>query len=167
MIGMIGSLKPKFLKYLTNSANETIALGKQLGTRLVEGDMVALVGDLGSGKTWFTKGLAIGLGVSPEMVITSPSFSLVNEYEGRCPFYHMDLYRLEDVSDFRSAGLDHYLYEKGVVAIEWADRWSEILPPQRIWVKLVILNENQRQIILSGEYPHAEDIIESMGKELK
>jgi tRNA threonylcarbamoyladenosine biosynthesis protein TsaE len=158
-------LKPKFLKYLSNSANETIAYGKQLGERLIEGDMVALTGDLGSGKTWFCKGLALGLGVSPSTVITSPSFTLVNQYEGRCPFYHMDLYRLGSTSDFESAGLEYYLYEKGVVAMEWAEQWSEVLPVHRIWVRLHLLDENQRHIILYGEHPRALEIIESMEKE--
>lgn len=159
-------MKQKVLKYLTNSDNETIALGERVGIQLTEGDIIALVGDLGSGKTWLAKGLALGLGVSPNIVITSPSFSLVNEYEGRYPFYHMDLYRLEGFADIQSAGIDHYLNERGVVAIEWADRWPEIIPIQRIWVKLVIMNENQRQIILSGKHPHAKGIIESIEKEI-
>jgi tRNA threonylcarbamoyladenosine biosynthesis protein TsaE len=141
-----------------------MAYGKQLGERLIEGDMVALAGELGSGKTWFCKGVALGLGVSPNTVITSPSFTLVNVYDGRYPFYHMDLYRLGGISDFQSAGLEHYLYEKGVVAVEWADQWSEILPIQRIWVKLKLLDENQRHIILYGEHPRALAILESMGK---
>ncbi|MBN1850354.1 MAG: tRNA (adenosine(37)-N6)-threonylcarbamoyltransferase complex ATPase subunit type 1 TsaE [Deltaproteobacteria bacterium] len=164
---MILFLKSNFLKYLTKSANETMAFGQLLGTHLTQGDMVALVGELGSGKTWFAKGLALGLGVSPDVIITSPSFSIVNEYEGRFPFYHMDLYRLGSVSDFQSAGLEYYLDEKGVVAMEWADQWPDILPIHTIWVKLVILDETRRHIILTGENPRSEEIIESMGKEFK
>jgi tRNA threonylcarbamoyladenosine biosynthesis protein TsaE len=158
-------LKPNFLKYVSNSANETIAYGRQLGARLIDGDTVALVGDLGSGKTWFCKGLALGLGVSPDTVITSPSFTLVNQYEGRYPFYHIDLYRLGGISDFQSAGLEHYLDEKGVVAIEWADQWSDVLSIQRIWVKLALLEENRRHILFYGEHPRALAILESMRKE--
>lgn len=160
------SLKQKVLKYLTNSDNETIEFGKRVGNQLIEGDVIALVGELGSGKTWLAKGLALGLGVSPDIVITSPSFSLVNEYEGRYPFYHIDLYRLEGIADLQSAGIDHYLNERGVVAIEWADRWPGILPVQRIWVKLAIMNENHRQIILSGKHPHAQGILRSIEKEI-
>ncbi len=158
-------MKQKVLKYLTNSDSETLELGKRIGIQLIEGDVIALVGELGSGKTWLAKGLALGVGVNPDTVITSPSFSLVNEYEGRYPFYHIDLYRLEGIADLQSAGIDHYLNERGVVAIEWADRWPEILPVQRIWVKLVIMNENQREIILSGKHPHAEGIITSIEEE--
>ena len=133
---------------------------------MIEGDIIALVGDLGSGKTWLTKGLAIGLGVAPGTVITSPSFSLVNEYKGRYPFYHMDLYRLEDHRDILSAGIDHYLYDTGVVAVEWADRWPEILPEKRVWVKLVIIDDHKRHVILSGQHPRAVDIMNSIGEEV-
>jgi len=147
---------------LTDSDKETINLGKKLGALLFEGDVVALVGDLGSGKTWFTKGLALGLGVGTDTVIPSPSFSLVNEYKGRCTFYHMDLYRLEDLSEVLYAGLEEYLQSGGVAVMEWADRWPEILPEHRIKVEIVIIDENRRDITLSGQHPRAIDIIEEL-----
>jgi len=155
-------LKVKQLKYLTNSDKETISLGERLGTCLKVGDLVALVGELGSGKTWFAKGIALGLGVDPEIIITSPSFSLVNEYNCGHIFYHMDLYRLESLSDVLLAGLGEYLHDGGVVVIEWADRCPEILPEWRVDVKFDILDEHRRDITISGQGPRAVEIIEGL-----
>jgi tRNA threonylcarbamoyladenosine biosynthesis protein TsaE len=152
-------LKEKCVTYRTNSGQETIRLGKELGLCLKNGDFVALAGELGSGKTWFTKGLALGLRVSPSTVITSPSFALVNEYQGRISFFHMDAYRLESLSAFLSAGLEEYFHEEGVVAMEWSDRWPEILPQARVGVRIVILGETSREIILSGSHPRAVEIL--------
>jgi tRNA threonylcarbamoyladenosine biosynthesis protein TsaE len=147
---------------ITHSDKETIELGQKLGALLEDGDMVALVGELGSGKTWFTKGIALGLGISRKQVITSPSFALVNEYEGEVPFYHMDVYRLGNLSEFLSAGLEEFLHQKGIVAMEWADRWPEILPGKRIQIEFVILDGNRREITLSGQHERANKIINSI-----
>ncbi len=147
---------------MTTSDEETIRLGQKLGGLLSEGDVVALVGALGSGKTWFTKGLALGLGVSPDTVITSPSFTLVNEYEGRYTFYHMDFYRLESLPEVLSAGLEEYLHNRGVVVLEWADRWPQILPEKRVMVKFVILDDRRREITLSGHHPRAAELLEAL-----
>ena len=141
------------------SDRETINLGQKIGTLLVAGDVVGLVGELGSGKTWFAKGLALGLGVSPNTIITSPSFTLINEYEGRYKFFHMDVYRLESLSDLLSAGLDEYFYKDGVVAMEWADRWPEILPSWWLKVELIIMDDISREIILSSFHPRASEIL--------
>lgn len=147
---------------ITHSDTETIELGQKLGALLEDGDMVALVGELGSGKTWFTKGIALGLGISRKQVITSPSFALVNEYEGEVPFYHMDVYRLGSLSEFLSAGLEEFLHQRGIVAMEWADRWPEILPEKRIKVEFVILDDSRREITLSGHHARANEIINSI-----
>jgi tRNA threonylcarbamoyladenosine biosynthesis protein TsaE len=147
---------------ITQSDRETIELGQKLGALLEDGDMVALVGELGSGKTWFTKGIALGLGISRNQVITSPSFALVNEYEGKVPFFHMDVYRLGSLSEFLSAGLEEFLHQSGIVAMEWADRWPEILPRKRIKVKFVILDGSRREITLSGHHARARKIINSI-----
>jgi tRNA threonylcarbamoyladenosine biosynthesis protein TsaE len=146
----------------TASQDETIQLGRKLGTRLKEGDVVALVGELGSGKTWLTKGIALGLGVRPDTVVTSPSFALVNEYEGRVTLFHMDVYRLESLSELLSAGLEEYLYSQGVVVLEWADRWPEILTEQTLTVKLRIIDEHRRHITLSGAHLRARELIEAL-----
>lgn len=158
-------LKQKHFTYVTASDQETVRLGQRLGAFLSDGDVVALVGELGSGKTWFTKGLALGLGVSPETVITSPSFTLVNEYEGRNTFYHMDFYRLESLSELLSAGLEEYLYREGIVVMEWADRWPEILPEKRVLVEFVIIDDQRRKITFSGHHARAVKIIEAIEKD--
>ena len=155
-------MKERCVTYDTASDQETICLGQELGKVLKDGDLIALVGELGSGKTWFTKGLAIGLGISPDTIITSPSFSLINEYEGRYTLYHMDIYRLESLSDFLSAGLDEYFYQDGVVAMEWADRWPEILPEWRLKTEFMIVRNSLRRITLSGYHPRAVEIIKNM-----
>lgn len=146
----------------TFSDLETINLGQKVGTVLKKGDVIALEGGLGSGKTLFTKGLALGIGVRQDIIITSPSFSLINEYEGRHTFFHMDVYRLGSLSDFLSAGLDEYFYQNGIVTMEWADRWPEILPDWRLKVELVIVDERTRKITLSGYHPRAVKILKSI-----
>ncbi len=150
---------------MTTSDEETIRLGQRLGHLLSEGDVVALVGELGSGKTWFTKGLALGLGIGPDTIITSPSFTLVNEYKGKYTFYHMDFYRLESLPEVLSAGLEEYLHDSAVVVLEWADRWPQILPENRVLVEFVILDDQRREITLSGHHPRALEIIRKMEKE--
>ncbi|MDQ1336545.1 MAG: tRNA threonylcarbamoyladenosine biosynthesis protein TsaE [Thermodesulfobacteriota bacterium] len=149
----------------TSSGEETIGLGQRLGAHLREGDVVALAGDLGSGKTWFTKGLALGLGVRPDEVVTSPSFALMNAYEGRCTLFHIDVYRLETASDFLNAGLDDFLHGNGVAVMEWADRWPEILPERHLKVRIAILSERSREITLSGSYPEGMEILTDLKRE--
>jgi tRNA threonylcarbamoyladenosine biosynthesis protein TsaE len=158
-------LKERSVAYSTVSDDETANLGRKLGASLREGDVIALVGELGSGKTWFTKGIGLGLDISSDTIITSPSFSLVNEYEGRYTFFHMDGYRLESLSDFLSAGLDEYLHQDGVVALEWADRWPEILPDWNLKVEIAIVDERSRKITLSGHHPRALEILEDVKKQ--
>jgi tRNA threonylcarbamoyladenosine biosynthesis protein TsaE len=160
-------LKEKCVTYVANSEQETIRLGRILGQCLKNRDFVALVGELGSGKTWFAKGLALGLDISPETVITSPSFALMNEYQGRIPLFHMDAYRLEKLSAFLSAGLEEYFYEEGVVAMEWAGRWPKILPGSRVTVSMEVLDKVSRRIVLSGSHPRAIEILEELEKKLR
>ena len=139
------------MKYLSNSDIETVNIGKRLGNILSSGDVVALSGILGSGKTWFTKGIGLGFGVDPDEVIVSPSFSLVNEYEGRCLMYHVDLYRLNSLTDIMSIGLDDYFHDQSIVVIEWAERCPEILPSGYINVRIDILGENERSIEINSD----------------
>jgi tRNA threonylcarbamoyladenosine biosynthesis protein TsaE len=150
----------------TSSGEETIRLGQRCGACLQEGDVVALAGELGSGKTWFTKGLALGLGVPREEVVTSPSFALLNVYEGRCTLFHMDVYRLGSTFDFLDAGLDDYLNRSGVTVVEWADRWPELLPERRLEVRIEILDENARKITFSECDPKAVRILKEMEREV-
>jgi len=159
-------LNQKCVTYVARSEQDTILLGELLGSVLINGDFIALAGELGSGKTWFTKGLALGLGISPETVITSPSFALMNEYQGRLPLFHMDAYRLDQLSAFLSTGLEEYFYEEGVVAMEWADRWPEILPGKRVTVRITVLDEASRRIALSGSNPRSITILEKLEQKL-
>ena len=140
---------------------ETALLGERLGGLLMAGDVVALEGELGSGKTCFTKGVAVGLGVSRQCVVTSPSFALVNEYAGRCPLYHMDAYRLEDREAFLSSGLEEYFYAGGVAVLEWADRWPELLPAHSVRVAFSHLARGRR-LVFSGTHRRAWEIVAQM-----
>lgn len=159
-------MKAESVTCRTFSWEETVVLGQRLGECLQNGDMIALAGDLGSGKTCFTKGLALGLGVPPDRVVTSPSFALMNAYEGRCTLFHIDVYRLETVSDFLDAGLDEFLHGNGVAVMEWADRWPEILPERHLKVQITILDEHSREIIFSGRHPEAVRILREIKREV-
>ncbi|MEW6664687.1 MAG: tRNA (adenosine(37)-N6)-threonylcarbamoyltransferase complex ATPase subunit type 1 TsaE [Thermodesulfobacteriota bacterium] len=150
--------------FITGSGDETIQAGRNLAPLLEEGDVLGLVGELGSGKTWFTKGVALGLGVAPDTAVTSPSFTLVNDYPARVTLYHMDLYRLEARAEFFSAGLEEYFCGRGITAVEWADRWPELLPAETLEVRFVVLDEQRREITLSGSHPRAVGIIERFRK---
>jgi tRNA threonylcarbamoyladenosine biosynthesis protein TsaE len=141
------------LHIISNSDAATVDIGKKLGCILNGGDAVALSGTLGSGKTWLTKGIGIGLGVSPDEVIISPSFSLVNEYQGRCLLYHIDLYRLDKQNDITLLGLDDYFHERSVVVVEWAERSPGLFPSGFIKIKIEILDDNKRSIEIDSDDP--------------
>jgi len=149
----------KSLCYRTESPEETVKLGQTLGRLLEMGDLVVLAGELGCGKTWFTKGIALGVGVSPREVVTSPSFALMNEYEGDCRLFHMDVYRLETPGTFLDTGLDECFDGRGIVVMEWGDKWPEILPERRLNVAFSIMGEDSRELLMTGEHPRAIEIL--------
>jgi tRNA threonylcarbamoyladenosine biosynthesis protein TsaE len=132
---------------VTASEEETAAAGERLGATLHAGDVVLLYGDLGAGKTAFTRGLARGIGAPPDDV-TSPTFTLVQEYRGRLTLYHVDLYRLEE-REVDDLGLEELVLGDGVVAIEWAERWRD-RPNDVIEVRLAHAGDEQRRITISG-----------------
>ena len=137
--------------FLTHSEMETEALGARLAERLTPGAVVACRGDLGVGKTAFTRGLARGLECRER--VTSPTFTIVNEYEGgRLPLFHFDLYRLEGAEDLFDIGWDDYLDRGGVCAVEWSERAEEALPPGTIRVALDRCPENEtwRTVTVEG-----------------
>lgn len=146
-------------EYYSSSDQDTVRLGCRVGQVLRAGDVLALIGELGSGKTCFTRGVAYGLGVGTETVITSPSFSLANEYRGRYPLAHMDLYRLEGGEDSFFMGLDEYLDGERVVVVEWAERCPEMMPAKTLTVRLMIHDESTRIIRFSGYKQRAVEII--------
>lgn len=129
----------------THSAEETHGLGSALGQALEASSVVALSGNLGAGKTHFTQGIAEGLGVDRRLV-TSPTFSLVQEYAGRLPVFHFDTYRLKNIDEFLDLGFDEYLSLRGVCIIEWAERVAEVLPADTLTIRLTTIGETTRQI---------------------
>ena len=132
---------------LTSTPGETESLAERLGRLLEPGDVFALMGELGSGKTLFAQGLARGLGVPEAFTITSPTFAIINEYPGRIPFCHLDLYRVSRVAEFSELGLEEILYGQGAVAIEWAERLGEDLPEERLEVRLKFTDETSRSLV--------------------
>lgn len=121
-------------------------LGEKLAKRLSRGDVVALYGDLGSGKTTFTKGVGRGLGIKDSRHINSPTFVLIKEYEAKLPVYHIDLYRLDNLKDIEDIGIEEYIYGDGVAIIEWAEKIENILPEKHISARFKIKGENKREI---------------------
>jgi len=131
---------------ISNSVEETIGIGKKLAAKLKRGDCVALVGDLGSGKTILTKGIAEGLGVKNPRYVNSPTFVIIKEYKGRLPLYHFDLYRLNKSTLIDAESYEEYFYDDGVTVIEWADKIRGLLPRKHIEVRLEVAGENERRI---------------------
>ena len=130
---------------ISHSPQETYELGRQCAATLRRGDVLALAGDLGAGKTQFTKGLADGLGVESD--VTSPTFTLIHEYPGgRLPLFHIDLYRLEEEDEVLGIGLDEYLDGDGVTVIEWADKFAALMPKGVRWVRFKVLEGDEREI---------------------
>ena len=143
----------------THSPDETLRLGRALGQILPPGFFVALVGSLGAGKTVLAKGIAGGLGVEDEREVSSPSFVLVNEYRGRIPVFHVDLYRLESFAAVEGIGWDEFVWGPGVTLVEWADKVKEDLPEERIEVHLQWVSEEKRKLNFCGKGTSAEKII--------
>lgn len=137
--------------FISNSPAETEAIGRRFAAKDVGvGSILALNGELGSGKTLFTKGLVAGL--DSEATVTSPTFTIVHEYPGgRLPVYHFDFFRLEDRQSVARLGLDDYLFGDGVSVIEWADRFPEFIPEQARWILFEVKSEDTRAITLSDD----------------
>ena len=134
------------MKFISKSPEETIGIGERLAKRLKKGDVVALFGDFGSGKTVLTKGIAKGLGLKDTRYVNSPSFVIIKEHRGRVPLYHFDLYRLDRPHSLDSVGYDEYFYGDGVTVIEWAERVKKELPPKHIEVRLAVMSDSKRKI---------------------
>ena len=130
----------------STSPHTTLELGKSIGKGLAPGDVIALIGELGAGKTVFTKGIALGLGIKGDKIVVSPSFTLVNRYFGKIPLYHIDLYRLNSSSELKDLGLEEFIYGNGVTVIEWAQKFPEILPQELLEISFEILGEKKRGI---------------------
>ena len=140
----------------TRAPDETQKLGKKIGKWIEHPVVIGLSGDLGSGKTAFVQGLAEGLEVPGQYYITSPTFTLINEYPGRFPLFHIDLYRLDGISDLEDIGLDELLYDQAVIAIEWAEKMSPDLPAEHLAMTFKITDDDYRRISLIA-YGHTLD----------
>lgn len=152
----------KSIQITTCSADETFAFARAIGEKLKEGDILALSGELGSGKTCFTGGLARGLGVSENYRITSPTFTLVNEYPARHRLFHFDVYRLNDYSDLDDIGYDEFISGRGVVVIEWAEKIADMIPDTSIFIKFEYVDENKRKIDIKGPQDRLTEIFADM-----
>ncbi|MBQ4378593.1 MAG: tRNA (adenosine(37)-N6)-threonylcarbamoyltransferase complex ATPase subunit type 1 TsaE [Treponema sp.] len=142
------------LIFHTSSAEETIELGKKIGSLLQKGDIIALQGTLAAGKTTITKGIALSLGVKDE--ITSPTFCLISEYEGKIPLYHMDVYRLEGGDDFINLGVEDLIYGDGISLIEWSEKIMDELPKKTIILRLEAIEGTSERNITLENWPYGE-----------
>ncbi len=124
--------------FRTESPEETQTFGEKLGKTLKQGDVIALIGDLGTGKTCLTQGIARGVGIAPDEVVSSPSYILINEYNARVPIYHIDLYRLENSEKIAELGLSEYVEGDGICIIEWAERMADALPDTCIKIHITL-----------------------------
>jgi tRNA threonylcarbamoyladenosine biosynthesis protein TsaE len=138
-------------EFFSNSPAVTLALGKKIGEYLQAGSIIALIGELGCGKTLLTRGICSGLNV-PLRQVNSPTFMLVNEYQGRLPVFHMDLYRLSGIDDGFEIGITDYFSraDSGVMIIEWAEKVSSLLPPDILRIEFDIISLRQRNIVFSS-----------------
>jgi len=159
----------------TKSKDETMALGEQLGKHLRPGDVIALFGDLGAGKTTLTKGIAAGMNLPAD--VHSPTFTLIHEHPGPVPLYHVDLYRLSTEEEVERIGIDEYIYGDGVTVIEWADRMRSLLPSDRLDIEIRFEakpalesrvteteGENVRTLTFETGSPRMQSVIEELTK---
>jgi len=151
------------MQIISKSVNNTLAIGRAISKNLQLGDIICLFGQLGSGKTVLTKGIAQGLRIKKEKII-SPTFVLIREYKAKFPFYHLDLYRLKEPRDILNLGYEEYLYNEGITVIEWADRLKYLLPREYLKIELFIKTDKQRLIEFSAFGKRYEELLGSLKK---
>lgn len=150
------------MEFIVDSVEKTISIGTEIGKNANEGDIICLIGDLGTGKTHITKGIAKGLDVDDH--ITSPTFNIVNEYDGRLKLYHFDVYRVNDPDEIEAIGFDEYIFGDGVSIIEWANYIEELIPEDHLRItieKLPDMGVNFRKISIkynSDRYNYVKEI---------
>ena len=152
----------KHLRITTHSVTETRKLGQILGAAIHQAAVIALTGDLGSGKTAFVQGLAKGLDVPEKYYITSPTFTLINEYPGRHPLFHVDLYRIKHSPELAEIGLDEILKEDAVIAIEWAEKLLAETFSNHLELRLRIIGENTRQFDIFAYGHRTGDLLKAL-----
>ena len=150
------------LELVSHSPEETQRLGRRLGEIAQPGDVFLLVGDLGSGKTCLTQGIAWGLGIKEYAL--SPSFVIIRELYGRLPLYHIDLYRLDRIEESMDLGLDDYLYGRGVCVVEWAEKALSLMPPECLLIRLDYLSDTERRLRLEASGRRYSKIVSQVKK---
>jgi tRNA threonylcarbamoyladenosine biosynthesis protein TsaE len=148
---------------VVGTAEDTRQLGARLGRALAIGDVVALIGPLGSGKTTFAQGIAVGLDVPPDRHVASPTFALVNEHPGRVPFVHADFYRVERPEELRELGLEE-AYDRAAAALEWADRFPQVIPSDHLQITFVTQPDGTRRLQLLAGGPRGQALAAALGK---
>jgi tRNA threonylcarbamoyladenosine biosynthesis protein TsaE len=152
---------PESLTLTADSPDDLQAIGVRLGRLLVAGDVLALIGPLGAGKTTFVQGVARGLEVPADRHVASPTFALVNEHPGRVPLVHADLYRINDARELDELGLSD-AYDRAAVAIEWLDRFPDAAPGERLTIEIEIVADGGRRVTLRASGPRAEGLMASL-----
>lgn len=137
------------LQKMTHGVEATMELGRRVGACLRGGDILALVGTLGAGKTHLAKGLAAGIGVNDSRSVTSPTFVIVNEYAGRERVLHIDAFRLSGAEELSNLGFEEMCQGGAIIIVEWADRVRELMPPRSLWITITVCGESQRQMAFS------------------
>lgn len=140
---------------------DTLRLGQFIARCVTAGDVVCLDGDMGSGKTALCQAIARGLEVPQSCYVTSPSFALMHQYQGRLMIYHMDFYRLQDSLEVLDLGLDEYLYQNGVALIEWSERAVDILPETKLHLQISVNEDLTRSVVISGDN-HFQQLFQSL-----
>lgn len=149
------------IKIISKNAEQTYGIGERLGKLLQKGDIICLTGDLGAGKTAFTKG--IGTGLEVKEFITSPTYTIINEYEGRLPLYHFDVYRLEGPEEMYELGYEEYFFGDGATVVEWADIVRDIIPQERLWITIIRgKEEDTREIIMEASGERYQEILKEL-----
>ena len=154
------------MKKISHSPEETLQLGKSLGSSLAAGDIILLFGDLGAGKTHFTQGICYGLELDKDFCIRSPTFTLINEYPGRLPIYHIDLYRIDNQEEIYALGLEEILYNRGVTIVEWSEKLRSARKPDklilniqdRIEINIKIISDSQREFTFNSFLPEPRSL---------
>ena len=153
------------LRLATHNAEQTQYLGTILGKLAMGGDIFLLTGDLGSGKTCLTQGIAWGLGVEEHAF--SPTFVLVREYHGRLPLYHIDLYRLDRIEEIIDLALEQYFNNEGICVVEWAEKGKEVLPDENLLIKLEYTSPTDRLLLLEPHGERYEQLLKFLKAEMK
>ncbi len=149
-------------EFITRSTKDTATIAQNLAMKLKENDVITLEGDLGAGKTTFTKALAKGLGISRN--VNSPTFTIIKEYkDGRLPLYHMDVYRVEDADE--DLGFDEYFHGNGITVVEWAHLIQDQLPNDRLDIKILYMDDTTRTIIMTPKGSHYVELCKELNDE--